>query len=299
MKIKQIVAATLVGALAFTGTISGGNPSVEAASKNVLTKDEQRALFFSHLVYHEKDNTYNEMLSSYKMTSSKPKYTTLKKEIESSLPKGISYASFSKSLDLDSYYSRDLVDNTSSLESQIRKKGLEVKLYRSFNPKNPTYVAVRGTQSMTDKKDLTEDLKFAIGGGYTFNKPSVKKIDSQASGLVAALAYASISGDIRPNEKFYLVGHSLGGRLAHSIGMSNKIKTISFSTPHYIGVDRDIVTKYLSKNKSYRPSSYHANHFFNNDALTMHRVPNSILPGDNHVYSGTNHSIKGYYEYIK
>lgn len=303
MKISKIFTSVLAGVFLFTGVFSSGGNTVEAASSKsktpVLTKNEQRALFFSHLVYKEKKGTYNEQLSGYMLTSKKPKdkgLLIMKKEIESNLPKGVSFNSFYKSLDLDSYYSSDLIDEMSDKQkTQARNLGLSVKLYRSFNKNNPSFVAVAGTDQ---KIDLVEDLKIARGYQSVISKKNLSgyNVKSPIQGVLLSIRLAQDRLMIGKNESFYLVGHSLGGRISNIIGVPSKIKTITFSTPKYVGRDRIEMEYYVKNNKSYNPKKYHSNHYFVADPFA---IPKGAIAGDNHVYLGTNHSVKGYYKFVK
>lgn len=298
MKKKQILGALL--GLAIMGTTLPTH-NVEAASKHKLTATEQKALFFSDLVYEvpkEKPLSLDEM-----GIKKSDKYADFRKEISDNLPKGVSFSSFYEKSGLKNYRMSELVRKTTKypqMDKTIKLTGVVVRVFYDKTGRQPTYMAVKGTSNVFD---YAEDMEIMYGSQIADFYS--KRAFTQLHALAVLYALNEDSMKMKSGQPIILTGHSLGGRHANFLGTIGKLKAITFAAPPFTQAEKTEMKKYVDKRKSkYSFNKNITNFQYSKDEITTPLIK-SYLPGTTYTYSSgakfrnmKDHKLKNYYKHI-
>lgn len=305
MKKKQIAGALL--GLAIMGTTLPTDNVEAAGGSHKLTATEQKALFFSDLVYEVPKEESKDLNALNIKTSSK--YKKFRSSISAHLPKGVSFNEFYDKAGLKNYRMYDMVRQTSKypkLDDKIKATGMVVRAFYDKTGKGPSYMAIRGTDTGV-KANIQEDANILYNS-------QIKDFYSDAyftpSKAVAALYALNYDGLKKVGKQpTILTGHSLGGRIANFLGTIGKVKAITFAAPPYTNNEKDAMKKLVDKNKKY-PYSKNITNFQNNrDQVTWGQwsfLGGGYLPGKTYMYEESfltrvslkYHNLSNYYEEI-
>lgn len=301
MKKKQIAGA-LLGLAIMGATLPTQNVEAAEISKHKLTSTEQKALFFSDLVYEipkEQSKDVNDM--GIKTSKS---YADFRKDISENLPKGMSFTSFYDKAGLKNYRMMDLVRHAKGytlLDDKIKGSGLVLRVFYDKTGKSPTFMAIKGT---SNKFDYAEDMELMYNSQISnfYSKGAF----TQTHALASLYVLNEDAMKKKSKQPIVLTGHSLGGRHANFFGTIAKIKAITFAAPSYTYNEKDAMQKFVNERKSkYSFNKNITNFHYEKDEVTNLLFVSEYLPGTTHTYSSgatfrnmKDHALKNYYKHV-
>lgn len=303
MKKKQIAGALL--GLTIMGSVLPTQNIEAAGSTHKLTATEQKALFFSDLVYEVPKEQSKDLNDLNIKTSSE--YKEFRSSVSAHLPKGVSFNSFYDKAGLKNYRMYNMVLQTSKypkLDDKIKATGVVVRAFYDKTGKGPSYMAIRGKDTGV-KASIQEDMNLLYNSQIKdfYNDSSF----TPSKAVLSLYALNSEGLEKAGKQPTILTGHSLGGRIANFVGTVEKVKAVTFAASPYTFKDKEVIQQLVNKNKKYSYSNNITNFQNNHDQVTFGQwLTHGYLPGKTYTYEESRltpvslkyHDLSNYYEEI-